>query len=136
MFKITPQKTILVFVEPVDFRRGVDELAGICRSNLKHDPFSGTLFVFINRPHTAIKIIVYDGQGFCLYMKRISRDRLAWWPKEKYQSPYYELLANQLQILLHQGTSERSKVPENFSKIKTLPWEVVEISESDFVAFS
>ena len=60
MIQISPQMRILVAVKPVDFRKGIDGLAGICRSVLKSDPFSGYVFVFRNRRGTAIKILVYD----------------------------------------------------------------------------
>jgi len=80
MLQITPQQTIFVAIKPVDFRKGIDGLAALCRSQLNHDPFSGALFVFTNRQRTAVKIIVYDGQGFWLCMKRFSQGKLAWWP--------------------------------------------------------
>ena len=48
MIQVTPQMRILVAVEPVDFRKGIDGLAGICKS-LDLDPFSGCLFVFRSR---------------------------------------------------------------------------------------
>ena len=60
MIQVTPQMRVLVAVEPVDFRRGIDGLAARCRQALKADPFSGTVFVFRNRSGTAIKALVYD----------------------------------------------------------------------------
>ncbi len=65
MIQITPQMRVLVGVEPADFRAGIDGLAERCRQVPEVDPFSGTLFVFRNRRRTAIKVLVYDGQGFC-----------------------------------------------------------------------
>ena len=47
---------ILVTVEPIDFRAGIDALAATCRAQLQAEPFSGALFVFGNRARTAIKI--------------------------------------------------------------------------------
>jgi hypothetical protein len=46
MIQITPQMRILVAVEAVDFRKGIDGLAALCREKLAADPFSGWLFVF------------------------------------------------------------------------------------------
>jgi transposase len=66
MIQLTPQLRILVAVEAVDFRRGIDGLARTCREVLAADPFSGWLFVFRNRRQTALRILVYDGQGFWL----------------------------------------------------------------------
>jgi transposase len=49
MIQITPHMRILVAVEPIDFRAGIDGLAAACRKRLQADPFSGCLFVFSNR---------------------------------------------------------------------------------------
>ncbi len=66
MLQITPQMRILVCVEPVDFRNGIDGLAQRCKAALGEDPFRGTVFVFRNRRSTAVKVLAYDGQGFWL----------------------------------------------------------------------
>ena len=63
MNQLTPQMRILVGVEAVDFRKGIDGLARLCREVLTADPFSGWLFVFRTRRYTALRILVYDGQG-------------------------------------------------------------------------
>jgi transposase len=60
MIQITPQMRILVAVESVDFRKGIDSLAELCRQKLEADPFSGYLFVFRSRRATSIKVLVYD----------------------------------------------------------------------------
>ena len=80
MIQITPQMRIVVGVDPVDFRRGIDGLARLCREVLDSDPFAGWLFVFRNRRATAIKILTYDSQGFWLAHKRLSQGRFRWWP--------------------------------------------------------
>jgi transposase len=51
---------ILVAVERVDFRVGIDGLVRLCRERLQADPFAGGLFVFRSRRETAIRIICYD----------------------------------------------------------------------------
>ena len=60
MIQITPQIRIWMMVEAVDFRRGIDGLARVCREVLQADPFSGGMFVFRNKRATAIKILTYD----------------------------------------------------------------------------
>jgi transposase len=65
MIQLTPQMRILVAVEAVDFRSGIDGLARICKQQLQTDPFSGAVYVFRNRRSTSIKALVYNGQGFC-----------------------------------------------------------------------
>ena len=66
MLPITPQMKMLVAVDPVDFRKGIDGLASVCKTALASDPFADTVYVFRNRRGTAIKVLVYDGQGFWL----------------------------------------------------------------------
>ena len=63
MIQITPQMRILVAIEAVDGRKGIDSLARLCEEKLQADPFSGSLFVFRSRRGTSIRILVYDGRG-------------------------------------------------------------------------
>ena len=105
MIQITPQMRILVAVEPVDFRRGIDGLAAVCKQVLQQDPFKGTLFAFRNRRATAVKVLVFDGQGFWLLHKRLSRGKFGWWPAGR-TGPARTLEAHQLQVLLSAGNPE------------------------------
>ncbi len=102
MIQITPQMRILVAIDPVDFRRGIDGLAQLCRSRLDADPFSGTVFVFRSRQAKAIKLLVYDGQGFWLCTKRLSHDRFRFWPGIG-QGVRSSLQAHELHVLLCGG---------------------------------
>ena len=106
MIQVTPQMRILVAVEPVDFRKGIDGLARLCREVLKRDPFTGALFVFRSRRGQALKCLVYDGQGFWLCQKRLSEKRFRWWPREG-QEGVCRLEAHELQLLLWNGDPKR-----------------------------
>ena len=110
MIQITPQMRILVAVEPVDFRRGIDGLAQVCREALAADPFSGTVFVFRGRSGTSIKLLAFDGQGYWLCQKRLSKGRFRWWPG-KVGSKSARLLAHELQVLICGGDPGDVKVP-------------------------
>ena len=101
MIQITPQMRILVAVEAVDGRKGIDSLARLCQEKLQADRFSGCLFVFRSRRGTAIRILVYDGQGFWLAQKRLSKGRFRWWPASREVARTLE--AHQLQVLLAAG---------------------------------
>jgi transposase len=102
MIQITPHMRILVAVEPVDFRRGIDGLAALCRQALASDPLSGTLFVFCSRRRQAIKCLTYDGQGFWLCQKRLSQGRFTGWPKAD-AGGSLRLDPQQLHLLLWNG---------------------------------
>ena len=61
MIQITPQMRVLVAIEAVDFRKGIDSLARLCREHLYADPFSGCLFVLYIR--RAVMRMRPAGQG-------------------------------------------------------------------------
>jgi len=106
MIQVAPQMRILVAVEPADFRKGIDGLARLAREELDSDPFSGCVFVFRNRRATAVKILVYDGQGFWLCQKRLSQGRFRFWPAGKTARG---LEAHELQVLLSAGDFEAAQ---------------------------
>jgi transposase len=105
MIQITPQMRILVAVAAVDFRKGIDGLAALCRQQLQVDPFSGALFVFRNRRATAIKLLCFDGQGYWLCQKRLSKGHFGWWPEGAERLRALE--ARQLQVLVWNGDPAR-----------------------------
>ncbi len=102
MIQVTPQMRILVAVEPTDFRKGIDGLAQVCKQVLRRDAFSGAVFVFRNRRETAVKLLIYDGQGFWLCQKRMSRGRFRSWPASG-DTATKTLEAHELQVLLWGG---------------------------------
>lgn len=116
MIQVSPQMRILVAVEPVDFRRGIDGLAQVCRSVLRSDPFSGALFVFRNRRATALRVLVYDGQGFWLCAKRLSKGRFRWWPSGP-DDAAMPLLAHELQVLLRAGDPTATKAAPDWRRL-------------------
>jgi len=110
MIQITAQMKVLVALEPIDFRRGIDGLAQACRQQLKADPFSGTLFVFRSRAGTSVKVLAYSGDGFWMCQKRLSRGRFSWWPSSPDATvASSRLLAHELQVLLCGGDPTGTK---------------------------
>ncbi len=108
MIQVTPQMRILLAVEPCDFRKGIDGLTGIVRG-LDLDPFNGYLFVFCSRSGTSIKIVSYDGQGYWLCQKRLSKGKFRFWPKAG--MPLHPLAARELQALLWNSDPENMDAP-------------------------
>ncbi len=109
MFQVTPQMRILVGLEAVDGRKGIDSLAQLCRAQLGEDPFSGCVFLFRNKSATTLTLLAYDGQGFWLARKRLSKGRFRWWP-EGAQSAMV-LQAYQAQILMAAGDPSTKAAP-------------------------
>src|SRR6202000_1742078 len=109
LIQITPQLRILVAVEAIDGRKGIDSTAQLCREKLDADPFSGCLFIFRSRRGTAIKLLAYDGQGFWLATKRLSKGRFKWWPSGS--EPARTLRAHQAQLLLAAANPDAEAPP-------------------------
>lgn len=63
---------------PTDMRKGMDGLAMLAQEVLKQDPFVGHLFVFRGRQGHLVKVLYWDGQGYCLFAKRLETGRFVW----------------------------------------------------------
>jgi transposase len=108
---------VLVAVEPADFRRGIDGLSALCRSELASDPFGGTLFIFRNRRKTAVKCLVFDGQGFWLLHKRMSKSKFTWWPSPMAGQRARPLEAHEVAVLLSGGDPRGVRGTEQWRRI-------------------
>jgi transposase len=95
-----------------DLRNGFDGLAALVQTQLAEDPFSGQLFVFRGRRGDRLKVLWWDGDGMCLYCKRLERGRFVW-PRATDGSVH--LTGAQLSMLL-EGIDwrrpERTQVPQ------------------------
>ena len=111
MLQLTPHMRLLVCVEPIDFRKGIDGLVRICRETLAEDPFRGTVFVFRNRRATAVKVLASDGQGFWLCQKRLSTGRFGWWPEGGSGQAF---AAHELHVLLSAGAPRGVNAPADW----------------------
>ncbi len=112
MLQIVPQMKVMVALEPVDGRKGIDGLAQLCREKLREDPFSGTIFIFRNRRGTMLRILTFDGQGYWLATKRLSKGRFRWWPKsETEKAASTTLQPHQVQVLLAAGDPDVTGAP-------------------------
>lgn len=115
MIQLTPQSRIFLATAPVDFRKGIDGLAAVCRQVLGDNPLEGAVYVFRNRAGTALKLLLYDGQGYWLRMKRLSQGRFPWWP----QTPdaRVPLSARELVMLLWNGHPERAQMARDWRRV-------------------
>lgn len=102
MIQLTPQMRVYVATQPADFRKGIDGIAQLCRGELGEDPLGGAAFVFRNRRRTAVKILVYDGQGFWLCHKRLSSGKFRHWPSSE-DASVRRVEALELMVLLGGG---------------------------------
>jgi transposase len=61
-----------------DMRKGMDGLAMLAQQVLTEDPFSGALFAFRGKRGGLVKLLWFDGQGMCLFSKRLERGHFVW----------------------------------------------------------
>lgn len=63
---------------PIDMRRQMDGLAALVQGVMRKDPFTDSLFVFINRRRNKLKILTWEKNGFVIWYKRLERDKFVW----------------------------------------------------------
>ncbi|MCB1507192.1 MAG: IS66 family insertion sequence element accessory protein TnpB [Hyphomicrobiaceae bacterium] len=78
MIAIPAGVRVYLAMGPTDMRKGFNGLSVLAQDTLKQDPFSGHLFVFRGKQGDLIKVLYWDGQGFCLFAKRLERGRFVW----------------------------------------------------------
>ena len=90
---------VRIFVRPgaTDMRKQINGLAIIVEAEMLQKPFSGNLFLFCGRTRTALKVLYWDLNGFCLWMKRLEKDHFPW-PKDDSQAR--EIDRDQVLLLL------------------------------------
>ena len=99
MIHLTCDTAILLATQPADFRCGIDGFAALCRHQLQQEPRSGTVFVFTNRRKTMLRALCYDGSGFWLMSKRLTKGRFQDWPQNNL-GEVSPVAAKQLKALL------------------------------------
>ena len=102
MIGSTRQVAVYAYGAPADMRKGFDGLGALVTQDLGRDPLAGDFFVFVNRPRTRAKVLLWDGTGLCIYAKRLEQGRFAclWRDADK---AILKLTLNELQLFLEQG---------------------------------
>jgi transposase len=118
MIQLAPTTKVYVATVAIDFRKGIDGLSGISLQVLQQDPFSGAVFVFTSKNRESIKILFYDGQGFWLMQKRLSRGKFLWWPQGELCA---DIAVRDLSVLLWNGDPTKSNMQSDWRKIDTGP---------------
>jgi hypothetical protein len=66
---------VYLYPKPVDFRKSIDGLAALVELDIKAAVFDPVLFVFLNKPRNRVKILYWECNGFCLWLKRLESER-------------------------------------------------------------
>jgi transposase len=113
-FPDTTGSRIFVRVGPTDMRKSIDGLAAIVSDALRMDPFKDGLFLFCNRAGTTVKLLYWDHNGFCVWHKRLERDRF-FWPRSEQEA--LEVTPEQMGWLLSGVDFRREHRPIEFSRV-------------------
>ena len=72
-----PSRTLPIWLyrQPTDLRKSFDGLSALAKQAMSEDPLSGAVFVFVNRRRTQMRCLYFDGDGYCLWSKRLERGR-------------------------------------------------------------
>ena len=102
MIGSTRSLRVWAYPAPADLRKGFDGLSGLV-TRLRQDPLAGDCFLFVNRPRTRAKVLLWDGTGLCIYAKRLEQGRFAclW---ERAQGLAVELTMSELALFLEGNT--------------------------------
>ena len=118
MIQIPANANILVMHEAISFRNGIDGTAAIARLILQSEPMDGAFFVFRGKLGHSLRILYYDGSGFWLCTKRLSKGTFnSAWPTGDGENPCSPLLARELQILLWGAHPKGCDFPELWRKV-------------------
>jgi len=77
MLPTQPQRVFLA-IGSTDMRKSINGLSILAEQVLAQNPFTGDLFVFCNRRRNMVKILYWDCNGFCVWLKRLEKDRFTW----------------------------------------------------------
>ena len=88
-----------VYGNGCDMRKGYDGLSGLVRNEFKKDPLLGDVFIFLSRGRNKIKLLHWQGDGFCIFSKRLEKGTFEI-PKQSSSQNAMELSPHQLQFIL------------------------------------
>jgi transposase len=103
MLALSSSRRYFLYGNISDMRKGFDSLSGIVRDELKQDPLSGDIFIFFNRRRNQIKLLLFEGDGFSMYYKRLEKGTYEI-PVPQNSSSSMQIKSDELSLIL-QGIS-------------------------------
>ncbi len=115
MLAIPPNSKIFLALSPVDFRKQIPGLKKWIQNEFQQNPFSNAYFFFFSRNRKDIKIVHFDGQGLCLYWKKLSTGTFKKWTGlYDVSEKYVKLCPTEGQVMLMNGSSHHLKIPKDW----------------------
>lgn len=106
MLHLSPGCNYYLYLGNTDMRKGFDSLSGLVSSHMQLDVLSGSVFIFLNKKHNQVKLLLWEGDGFALYYKRLEQGTYEL-PVSDDKNESLSLSSQQLQLILH-GISLKS----------------------------
>jgi len=117
MIQIPANANVLIMHEPISFRNGIDGISAMVRRVLEKEPMDGGFFIFRNKARHMLRILYYDGGGYWLCTKRLSKGSFSSWPQGDGTCRCSPLLVRELQILIWGGDPWSCNFPDLFRKV-------------------
>jgi len=102
--------------DPADFRKAFDGLCQIVRDEFDRDPFTGDLFVFLNKRRDRVKVLFWDRNGFWLAYKRLERGTFEVWDGITTQASHVKIDRGQLMMLLEGIDLKSARYRRHFAR--------------------
>jgi transposase len=106
MLHLSPAYNYYLYRGNTDMRKGFDSLSGVVSSQMQLNVLSGSVFIFLNRKHNQVKLLLWEGDGFALYYKRLEKGTYEI-PASDDKNDSLSISSEQLQLIL-QGISLKS----------------------------
>lgn len=120
MIGSTRNLRVFAYGAPADLRKGFDGLYGIVKAELARDPLDGDCFLFVNRARSRAKVLLWDGTGLCIYMKRLEQGHFACLWEEAAPGRSVELTMSELALFL-EGSEMVGRIPLSPAQIRPMP---------------
>jgi transposase len=104
MLHLSPSCHYYLYNDATDMRKGFDSLSGMVSSGMQLNALDGSVFIFINKKCNQIKLLLWEGDGFALYHKRLEKGTYELPHATTKASSSFAISAQQLQFIL-QGVS-------------------------------
>lgn len=128
MIGSTRSVRVFAFAKPADLRRSYDGLFSIATEQMQHNVLAGDLFLFVNRRRNRAKVLLFDGTGLCIYMKRMEKGRFA--------APWRRSNRDKTRAQFEMTTSELSLFLEGALLLETISLSPMKITEKDLAVGS
>ena len=140
MIGSTRNLRVFAYAQPADLRKGFDGLYGIVMAELGRDPLDGDCFLFVNRARSRAKVLLWDGTGLCIYMKRLEQSRFACLWETSGSRPARERVMSEVTLFLEGSEMFNQRIRQFYSRrIGAITWGAKasgKLGSTDFSAIS